>query len=82
VNVLNDRVELISRTNGDIADWLSVSSTEKRFLSSWLIILQERRKVEETYAQGLRKLARRQQRDGGASLGYADLSNAVPRLLT
>ncbi|KAF7506121.1 hypothetical protein GJ744_012185 [Endocarpon pusillum] len=56
VNVLNDRVEVISKTNDDIADWLL-----------------ERRKVEETYAQGLRKLARRPQSSGGASLGIFQL---------
>lgn len=27
VNLLNDRIEVISRTNSDIADWLSVSGT-------------------------------------------------------
>ena len=33
------------------------------------IALQERRKVEETYVQGLQKLARRPQQDGAAALG-------------
>ena len=32
--------------------------------------LQERRKVEEAYVLGLRKLASRPQQDGGAALGY------------
>ncbi|TEA14348.1 Cytoskeletal protein syp1 [Colletotrichum sidae] len=39
VNVLNDRVKRINKTNTEIADWL-----------------QERRRVEEQYVQGLRKL--------------------------
>ena len=33
------------------------------------IALQERRKVEEAYVQGLQKLARRPQQDGAAALG-------------
>ncbi|KAJ9614475.1 Suppressor of Profilin deletion [Cladophialophora chaetospira] len=52
VNILNDRVTLITKINGDIADWL-----------------QERRKVEDAYVAGLRKLARRPQQDGAAALG-------------
>ncbi|EXJ69188.1 uncharacterized protein A1O5_07224 [Cladophialophora psammophila CBS 110553] len=52
VNILNDRVTLITKINSDIADWL-----------------QERRKVEEAYVAGLRKLARRPQQDGAAALG-------------
>jgi hypothetical protein len=35
-------------------------------IADWL---QERRRVEELYVQGLRKLARRPQLDGGAALG-------------
>ncbi|KIW93196.1 uncharacterized protein Z519_05801 [Cladophialophora bantiana CBS 173.52] len=52
VNILHDRVTLITKINSDIADWL-----------------QERRKVEEAYVAGLRKLARRPQQDGAAALG-------------
>ncbi|KIW25286.1 uncharacterized protein PV07_08477 [Cladophialophora immunda] len=52
VNILNDRVTLITKINNDIADWL-----------------QERRKVEEAYVAGLRKLARRPQQDGAVALG-------------
>ncbi|KIX96567.1 uncharacterized protein Z520_07833 [Fonsecaea multimorphosa CBS 102226] len=52
VNILNDRVTLITKINNDIADWL-----------------QERRKLEEAYVAGLRKLARRPQQDGAVALG-------------
>ena len=36
-------------------------------------ILQERRKIEEVYVQGLQKLARRPQQDGAAALGWVDI---------
>ncbi|OKL63733.1 hypothetical protein UA08_00900 [Talaromyces atroroseus] len=39
-------------------------------IADWL---QERRRIEETYVQGLRKLARRPQLEGGASLGVFQL---------
>ncbi|KAL0930448.1 fes cip4 domain-containing protein [Colletotrichum truncatum] len=50
VNVLNDRVKRITRINTEIADWLQVTH--------WKLNkpLQERRRVEEQYVQGLRKL--------------------------
>jgi F-BAR domain only protein len=52
ISTLNDRVNVITKINNDIADWL-----------------QERRKIEEAYVAGLRKLARRPQQDGAAALG-------------
>ena len=36
---------------------------------------QERKKVEDAYVQGLRRLARREQPSGDSELGYADLMN-------
>jgi hypothetical protein len=39
-----------------------------------LIIIQERRRVEELYVQGLRKLANRHPPDESSDLGYDPLS--------
>lgn len=36
----------------------------------WLISLQERRRVEELYVQGLRKLANKHPPDEASDLGY------------
>ena len=35
MNLLNDRVEVISRTNSDIADWLSVSAKHIEYCLSY-----------------------------------------------
>jgi F-BAR domain only protein len=53
VNILNDRVKRISKTNIEIADWLS-----------------ERRRVEEQYVQGLRKLTQARFPNSQSELGY------------
>jgi hypothetical protein len=47
-------------------DRVSLITKVNNDIADWL---QERRKVEEAYVVGLRKLARRQQQDGGAALG-------------
>jgi hypothetical protein len=47
----------------------SMTLTELSRASMLTIALQERRKVEEAYVQGLQKLARRPQQDGAAALG-------------
>jgi hypothetical protein len=70
VNVLNDRVNLINKINSDIADWLQVGAFCARTWKSALTLEQERRKVEEAYVIGLRKLARRPQQDAAVALGY------------
>ncbi|RMD39777.1 hypothetical protein DV735_g5359, partial [Chaetothyriales sp. CBS 134920] len=78
VQLLNDRVAVIKQVNSSVADWLQVRPTGKavhrrRRLSALIIlqadIAQERRKVEDAYVQGLRRLASRPQHDGGAALG-------------
>jgi hypothetical protein len=47
----------------------SMTLTEPSRTRMLTITLQERRKVEEAYVQGLQKLARRPQQDGAAALG-------------
>lgn len=47
----------------------SMTLTELSRARMLTIALQERRKVEEAYVQGLQKLARRPQQDGAAALG-------------
>jgi hypothetical protein len=47
----------------------SITLTELSRAKMLTIALQERRKVEEAYVQGLQKLARRPQQDGAAALG-------------
>lgn len=70
VNILNDRVTLITKINSDIADWLQVRARLCNASNKTLTLDQERRKVEEAYVAGLRKLARRPQQDGASALGY------------
>lgn len=76
--LLNDRIRLINKVNADVADWLQVrsfflwgpNSIHEAVGADVLFFLwQERRRVEELYAQGLRKLATRPQLDNGSSLG-------------
>jgi hypothetical protein len=47
----------------------SMTLTELSRAGMLTTALQERRKVEEAYVQGLQKLARRPQQDGAAALG-------------
>ncbi|KAL8946797.1 MAG: hypothetical protein Q9222_006852 [Ikaeria aurantiellina] len=70
VAVLDERVRLIGRVNSDIAEWLSVqfriSSVEGNYSQE---STQERRRVEETYVQGLKKLGARHPTTVSAELG-------------
>ena len=71
VSLLNERVRQIAKINADIADWLLVCNpcvNDK--IVSVLIHEQERRKVEELYVQGLKRVAVRRQQDGASDLGY------------
>ncbi|EXJ54550.1 hypothetical protein A1O7_09891 [Cladophialophora yegresii CBS 114405] len=66
VNILNDRVTLITKINSDIADWLQVRTRPCNTVNKTLTDDKERRKIEEVYVASLRKLARRPQQDGAA----------------
>ncbi|KAL9101259.1 MAG: hypothetical protein Q9163_003457 [Psora crenata] len=59
VAVLEQRVKAIGKINTDIADWLAARGSE-------------RRRVEESYVQGLRKLAGKYSHGGTADLGYVE----------
>ena len=69
VSVLEERVKLIGKINTDIADWLSVGDQDPCLSGSCSSTQQERRRVEETYVQGLKKLANRRPHDAAAELG-------------
>ncbi len=69
VAVLNERVKHVGKLNADIADWLQVMRLRYGSCRTHLIVIQERRKVEDLYVQGLRKLARRQPPDESSELG-------------
>ncbi|KAE8353636.1 Muniscin C-terminal mu homology domain-containing protein [Aspergillus coremiiformis] len=55
-----------SQASGVLNDRIRLINKINSDIADWL---QERRRVEEAYAQGLRKLATRQQLDNGAALG-------------
>ena len=69
VAVFNDRIRHVSSTNTDIADWLQVCTGHCARLSSSANIKKERRRVEEAYAQGLRRLARKTPPNDSSDLG-------------
>ena len=72
MSVLDERVKLIAKINIDIADWLAVGDQDPYLIGIYSCTQQERRRVEETYVQGLRKLAGRRPHDAAAELGWAD----------
>ena len=67
MNVLDDRVRVIGKINGDIADWLAVSLVQWERTDADQ--LQERRKVEEAYATNLKRLASRRPHEASDQLG-------------
>ena len=70
VSKLNERVKRIGKVNSEIADWLQVRCSRiASRLHKLLTPLQERRKVEEAYVAGLKKLARRPLQEVGGDLG-------------
>ena len=71
MSILDERVKLIGKVNTDIADWLAVGDQDPYVISVYLCTQQERRRIEETYVQGLRKLASRRPHDAAAELGRA-----------
>lgn len=69
--ILDERVKLIGKINSDIADWLFVInrlSGVRQTVTNLLV--QERRRVEEVYAQALKKLASRRPQESSFELGY------------
>ena len=62
---------MIGRINTDIADWLAVGDQCPYLGGLCSSTSQERRRVEETYVQGLKKLANRRPHDAAAELGWA-----------
>ncbi|PBP16916.1 hypothetical protein BUE80_DR012212, partial [Diplocarpon rosae] len=69
---LNERVKKIGKVNSEIADWLQVGQMRKAVGSCIFTPKQERRKVEEAYVAGLRKLAKKQLAEVGQDLGVFD----------
>lgn len=69
VNVFNERIKRINRVNSEIADWLQVCHCDPTALPPSADASQERRKVEELYAQGLKKLSAKQPPDSRSELG-------------
>jgi hypothetical protein len=59
ISVLNDRVRQVGRLNSDIAEWLQVRLVDRDMNDELTLDAQERRRLEEQYSSGLRKLARR-----------------------
>lgn len=70
VSVLEERVKLIGKINTDIADWLAVGNQDPPLIDIDSSTWKERRRVEETYVQGLRKLANRRPHDAAPELGW------------
>lgn len=68
IDVLNGRMKHVNQLNAQIADWLQVGSPCRVALRS--LHLQERRRVEEAYVQGLRKLANKRPPDESSDMGY------------
>lgn len=69
VTVVNERIKSINKIHQDIADWLQVCiPPQSNHLKIAYENVQERRRLEEAYCTGLRRLARRAQPDG-SSLG-------------
>ncbi|KAI9759604.1 MAG: hypothetical protein M1835_000338 [Candelina submexicana] len=69
VITLNDRIKRVGKINTDIAEWLQVGTHLPIALPQLLIYGKERRRVEEAYVSGLRKLARKQPPDEASELG-------------
>ena len=69
VTALNERVKRIGKVNTEIADWLAVLSLLNG-VDLNVDNSQERRKVEEAYIQGLKKLSHKQPPDSQSELGY------------
>jgi hypothetical protein len=68
VSKLNERVKKVGQVNTAIADWLQV--IEHWTLAGTTIYdVQERRKVEEAYVAGLKKLAHKPLQEVGGDLG-------------
>lgn len=70
VRILNERIHHIRSTNSDVADWLQVFGPQYRLPVSPADTLQERRRIEDVYAQSLRKLASRPLGEENLDLGY------------
>jgi F-BAR domain only protein len=72
VSKLNERVKKIGKVNSDIAEWLQVwaATADSRVRAQSLTCSQERRKVEEAYVTGLRKLSRKPLQEVAGDLGY------------
>lgn len=70
MTVLDERLKLIGKVNSDVADWLAVGDWGLDMTELNLRGHQERRRVEEAYVQGLRKLASRRPQDASQELGY------------
>ena len=81
MSVLDERVKLIAKINIDIADWLAVGDQYPYVIDIYSCTQQERRRVEETYVQGLRKLAGRRPHDAAAELGWARSLYMNPQVL-
>ena len=81
MSVLDERVKLIARINIDIADWLGVGDQDPYVIGIYSCVQQERRRVEEIYVQGLRKLAGRRPHDAAAELGWAHSLYLYPQVL-
>lgn len=60
----------IGKVNSDIADWIAVCDQGLNTMEIYSCDHQERRRVEEAYAQGLKKLANRRPHDASQELGY------------
>jgi F-BAR domain only protein len=69
VSVLSERIKRIGRVNVEIADWLQVLFITKYGQDTLIESLQERRKVEDAYVLGLKKLAHKQPPDSHSELG-------------
>jgi hypothetical protein len=69
VSVLGERIKRIGKVNFEIADWLQVLFSAKYGQDTFTDSLQERRKVEDAYVLGLKKLAHKQSPDSHSELG-------------
>ena len=82
VSILDERVRLIGKINTDIADWLAVGDQDSHCVAIYSSTPQERRRIEETYVQGLRKLASRRPHDAAAELGWVLFTLLSLKILT
>ncbi|KAL8775604.1 MAG: hypothetical protein Q9209_000100 [Squamulea sp. 1 TL-2023] len=72
VAILDERVKLIGKVNLDIAEWLSVWTNVERLdviVCANRTLLQERRRVEEAYVHGLKKLGSKHPQIASSELG-------------